>query len=313
VGRLILVVGLIAAHPGLSTADTPGRLEVSPLRLTPGGTVTAIWNGTAAPTSAVWVGLYRPGAGRTAYLDRLSTLGPTRGSVAFELPARLALGTYELRLYADADHSLLAISNRFTVEASVPRLVASPVRCPLAGMISATWTGIPTPNVADWIGLYAPGADDSDPLDGRSTTGQVLGTVPLVLPHWLPPGTYELRLFGNQRQTLLAVSNRFSLEYGVPSLTVNPVLLPPGGTLDAVWSGTTAPTSQVWVGLYRPGAGRTAYLDRLSAIGPAGGSARLALSSRLAPGIYELRLYARSDNSLLAVSNRFTVDVLAPR
>jgi hypothetical protein len=162
----------------------------------------------------------------------------------------------------------------------------------------------------DWIGLFRAGGGDARPILWEEMGGGVFGTTPLDLPRDLPPGYYELRLFGNGGRSLLAVSNTFLVTWNVPILTVNPVFLRTGGSLEVFWDGAAAPTSRVRLRLHAADRGaRGGYTD---AEGAASGNARFPLPRNLTPGVYELWLSGREDGRLLAISNRFTVDPSAP-
>ena len=104
----------------------------------------------------------------------------------------------------------LATSNAFTVTAPPPaNLTATPATISLGGTLTAAWSGIAAPTATDWIGLYKPGAANSPSITWRYTTGAASGSVPLVLPSTVIPGTYELRLFANNGYTRLATSTTF--------------------------------------------------------------------------------------------------------
>src|SRR5262249_57589056 len=64
------------------------------------------------------VGLYVLGAAPTAHLAWRYTGGASQGELAFTLPASLAAGTYELRLFAADGHEALAHSAPFAVAAA---------------------------------------------------------------------------------------------------------------------------------------------------------------------------------------------------
>ncbi|MBI3457350.1 MAG: hypothetical protein HY002_16350, partial [Candidatus Rokubacteria bacterium] len=179
-----------------------------------GDSVTATWSGIPTPTATDWLGLFTPGSADTASLTaRQYTTGAASGSVPFPLPASLAPGTYELRLFANDTLTRLAISNAFTVSAPAGpvTLSVSPTTLAAGDTLTATWSGIATPTATDWIGLYLPASLDGGYLAYRYTTGTASGSVPFTLPASLPPGTYELRLFANNSLTRLAVSNAFTV------------------------------------------------------------------------------------------------------
>jgi hypothetical protein len=76
-------------------------------------------------------------------------------------------------------------------------IVASPADVAAGGVVSATWAGIPTPTASDNIQLFTLGStafNSSDIVAWWPTTGMAGGTLPLLLPADLAPGSYELRL-----------------------------------------------------------------------------------------------------------------------
>jgi hypothetical protein len=87
---------------GLMNISSIGQLQVS-------------WGGIVAPVPRDWLGLFEPGAADTEYLAWRYTSGDASGTIPFLLPARIAPGTYELRLFADNGYNRLATSNTFTV------------------------------------------------------------------------------------------------------------------------------------------------------------------------------------------------------
>jgi hypothetical protein len=84
--------------------------------------------------------------------------------------------------------------------------------------VTATWSGITSPTLTDWIGLYTPGSADTAFLawiyvscSKITTTTKASGSCPFVLPNSLASGTYELRLFANNGFSRLATSNALSV------------------------------------------------------------------------------------------------------
>jgi hypothetical protein len=185
------------------------NLSTSPTSVPAGGSVTATWSGICAPAGADWIGLFAPGAPNTSYLAYRYTTGTASGSVPFTIPATLAPGTYELRLFSNGGYTQLAVSS-FTVAACTSgSLSASPTSIAAGGSVTATWSGICAPAGADWIGLFAPGAPNTSYLAYRYTTGTASGSVPFTIPATLAPGNYELRVFSNGGYTRLGTSNTF--------------------------------------------------------------------------------------------------------
>jgi hypothetical protein len=265
-----------------------------------------------APTSSDWIGLYLPGAPDSSYLAYRYTTGTASGSVPFTIPASLAPGTYELRLFAHNSTTRLAVSNSFTVVAGCTggaNLSASPTSVVAGGSVSVTWSCISAPTTRDWIGLFAPGAPNTSYVAWRYTTGTASGSVPLTIPATLAPGTYELRLFSNGGYTQLAVT---SITVGAgctggASLSASPTSVAAGGSVTATWSNVCTPTSRDWIGIFLPGAPNTSYVAWRYTTGTASGSVPLTVPATLAPGSYELRLFANNGYTRLGTSNTFAV------
>ena len=115
----------------------------------------------------------------------------------------------------------------------------------------------------------------------------------------------------NQR---LATSGPFTVTASGATLSASPASLVAGGTVTATWSGIPAPTSTDFIALYVPGTSDQAYLawiylscSKSPGAPAAAGSCPFTIPSGLAPGRYELRLYANNTYTRLATSNPFDV------
>jgi hypothetical protein len=191
-----------------------------------------------------------------------------------------------------------------------PSLSASPPSLAPGGIVTAIWSNVASPTSTDWVHLYTAGAPDtSTQYDYILTGGTASGTAGYQLPVDLPAGaTYELRLFSGATGARLAVSNQFTL----PTLSVSPPSLAPGGVLTASWSGITGPTSGDWIGLYPVGAPDNELRHSfLYTDGTATGQTGYQLPPDLPVGTYELRLFSNGSWLRLAVSNSFTVPTLS--
>ncbi len=165
------------------------------------------------------MGLFVPGAPATyslawIYVDCTQTPGASlaAGSCPFTIP-NVAPGTYELRLFSNDSHTMLATSNTFAVTSSHLSLSASPGSIGSGGTLNASWSGIASPSPTDWVGLFIPGAPATYSLawiyvNCTQTPGAsfAAGSCPFTIPN-VAPGTYELRLFSNDSHTTLATSN----------------------------------------------------------------------------------------------------------
>lgn len=311
----------------LSLSTTP-RLKATPTAVSPGGSLTAEWSNISAPTPTDWIGLYALGSTDTSYLARRYTTGSSSGTVPFEVPASTAAGPYEIRLFSQDTYQRLAVSNRF----DVVTLSASPTTVAAGGSVTATWAGISAPTSLDWIGLYAPGTAENAYVAWRYTTGTSSGSVPFSIPATLAPGTYELRLYPNFSYTRLATSNPLTVTApptatptptaaaaatptptaaASATLAADPTSVAAGASLTATWSGISSPTGTDWIGLYSPGASNTASLAWRYTTGASSGSVPFTIPSSVAPGTYELRLFANNGYTRLATSNSFSVTTAA--
>jgi subtilisin family serine protease len=215
---------LLATSNGVTIAPTTKTfLTASPSTISPGGTLTAAWQGILFPTSTDWIGLYPQGSvDFTAYIDWIyvscsKTPGNPlpSGSCPFELPLSLAPGTYVLRLFSNNSFSQLSASNTFTVTGSAaPSLIVSPTAISPGGTLAATWNGVTSPTSTDWLGLYLAGTPNTAYIEwiyvscSKTPSGPLpSGSCPFVVPVSALPATYELRLLANDGFTSLATSN----------------------------------------------------------------------------------------------------------
>src|SRR5262249_4007525 len=134
---------LAVSNPFTVTACTTATLGASPTSVAAGGSGTAAWSGICAPKGPDRDRLYVRGGGDGNDLRGQSAGGAASGSMPFAMPATLAPGTYELRLFAEQFSGRLAVSNTFTVTAcTTATLGASPASVPPGtSSITATWSG----------------------------------------------------------------------------------------------------------------------------------------------------------------------------
>jgi hypothetical protein len=281
-------------------------LVVSPTTVAPGGTVTITWSGIPAPTATDWFSLNVVNAADPYYITWSygNSQATAAGSITFTLPASLSPGSYDMRLFSNNSMNRLAISNVITVTAPAPTLAVSPVTISNGGTLTATWSGIASPSVNNWIGIYAAGAPDANFLSQTFTSGVAAGTTSMILSG-LPVGTYELRLFADSAFTRLAVSNSFSV---IPGATIqaSPSTVAAGGTLTVTWQGVVTPMGGDWIALAPVGSADTVYVSYQYTGGTASGSQTLAVPVN-ASGSYEVRLFSNNTYQKLGVSNVVTV------
>jgi len=284
----------------VSTVD----LTASPATVEPGMPVTATWSGIASPTATDWIALSAAGAPAGSYLSWAyvsctQSAGAARasGSCSLTIPAGVAPGTYELRLFASNSSTLLAASGPVTV--SVVGLTASPSTASPGTPVTATWSGIATPTGTDWIALAAAGAPASSYFTWvyvnctqSAGAARASGSCPLSIPTGLAAGTYELRLYAGNGSTLIAASGPVTVSAAV-SLSASPSTASPGTPVTATWGGIATPTGTDWIGLFAAGAPAGSYLSwvyvnctQSAGAARASGSCPLTIPTGLAPGTY---------------------------
>ena len=317
-------------------------LSVSPTTIPAGGTVTATWSGIASPTPGDWIGLYTPGASNTGHIDWIYVSGSktpgaaqASGSRPFVVPGSLAPGTYQLRLLANDGFTLLATSNNFTVTggggagslqfSAATYTVgenagnAAVIVTRAGGSSGAVGVTFATSNgTATAPGDYTAVAQTVN-FDNGDTANKTINipiiddtavegneTVNLTLSS--PTGGAAL---SSPSTAVLTITDN---DGGGTTLSVSPTTIPPGGTVTATWSGIASPTPTDWIGLYIPGAPNSPEIDWIYVSGSktpgaaqASGSRPFVVPGSLAPGTYQLRLFANDTFTLLATSNNFTV------
>ncbi len=138
---LAIVAGLLAA----ASANAQASLTAGQSLAGAGGYVDANWSNVSPPSATHWVGVHVPGSAHSAYKAWRYITNSSSGSVNVTLPTNLALGTYELRLFAaGGGYTLLATSGTFTVGRGIKGLMtvgAAPVQ---NATITATNGGVCT-------------------------------------------------------------------------------------------------------------------------------------------------------------------------
>jgi RHS repeat-associated protein len=193
------------------TGITPTSLTASPGSLAPGASLTVNWAAIATPRAGDWIAFAPTGSPNDVWQARFDTNGAASGGTSFTIPAGTGNGTFELRLYASGTTTRLATSNTITVAGMGPTISASPSTVVPGGAVTATWSGIYTPKVSDWVGLYVTGAPDIPNLAQVFTQGTApsgTGSIPITAA--IAPGTYELRLF-DSAGSRLATSGSFTV------------------------------------------------------------------------------------------------------
>lgn len=202
-------------------------------------------------------------------------------------------------------------------------------------VITVNYTGISSPTPADWVGIYSPGAANSDLLQTdwvhiRSTgtctqdlgNGVPSGSCSFTVPADVPQGNYEIRLFTYDSYTQILLKSDNS-----PAISTLDIPAPSQASISASaadgvvtvnYSGIPAPTTTDWVGIYTSSTDAynasiaLAYVNSTGTCpstvggdGKASGSCQFNLPSSVLPGTYEIRLYSNNSSTLLASSSLY--------
>jgi hypothetical protein len=282
---------------------TPPSVSVSPASVSAGGTLNVNWTGIASPTPKDWVVLVPIGSPDANWVAWRYTTGTASGSMGLAIPPTVPMGSYELRLLANDTWQRLAVSNIVRVG---PTVVMSPSTVAPGGTMTVTYSGVLTPTSKDWLALVPLNGADANWVAWLYTSGRAADSLTFTLPANLAAGLYDLRLFANDSFDRLALSNVITVTAPGPTLATSPVAVASGGTLTATWQGIAAPSVNNWIGVYAAGAADASFITQVFTNGTASGSTTITLGT-LALGSYELRLFANSGFTRLAVSNGFTV------
>src|SRR5262249_30640607 len=204
--------------------------------------------------------------------------------------AFVPMGTYELRLFSNDGWQRLAVSNLVKVE---PKVAVSPTTVVPGETVTVSWKGIPSPTTTDWFSLNPLNNNDPLWLGSLTANGRSTDSVTYKLPTNLPAGLYDLRLYANDGWQRLSLSNVITVAASAPTVAATPIAIANGSTLTVTWNGIAAPSVNNWIGLYAVGAPDANFLGQLFTNGLAAGSASMT-PGPLAPGAYELRLFADS-------------------
>ncbi len=285
------------------TVTTVGPSVVTtPAVAAPGGTSTITWNNVASPTAADWIGLYASGSADAQFVTKVFTNGRSGDSMTTTLPANLAAGTYEFRLFSNNTMTRLAVGNPFSVGA-VPTVTASPLATATGGTMTIAWSGVASPTPTDWVALVPINDLDTSYVAWRYTTGTAAGSVTLSLAG-VPSGCYEVRLFAHDTMQRMAVSGTVFVK---PTLTVSPSTVAPGATVTVTWAGDTTPTAKDWLAVVPLNAPDSSYVAWVYVNGRSADTTLFTLPTTLPAGAYDLRLFANDTFVRLAMSNVVTV------
>jgi RHS repeat-associated protein len=219
--RLFSSTVRMATSNAFTAVSSGASINVSPAKVTSGGIVSLEWRDIPVPSAADWVGLVPIGAADAAFVAQWTTRGAGTDAKLVTLPASLAPGQYEFRLFSNGSTTRLAVSNLTIVEAAGANTSVDQPQVGAGGSLLASWTGIVSPTALDWIAIVPVGTSGLDGVTRIRTTGTASGVVNVAVPASLETGTYEARLLANDTTHELARSNAFMVSRPDCSYTVS--------------------------------------------------------------------------------------------
>src|SRR5262245_1401429 len=276
--------------------------------------VTLAWNPNSESNLAGYKIQYGPGPG--VYPTTIDVGNQTTYTVS-----GLVSGTYYFVVLAyDTSGLQSPSSNEVSTTITTPppptnpSLTAIPGSVGPGGAVTVSWSGMVNASVRDWIGGYPAAASDGGYWTWKYTSscnqnpgGVALPSGSCLFAMPTAPGIYQFRLFADQTYMRQAVSGIVTVSMG--SLTVNPSVVGPGGTVTVSWSNVSGPAINDWIGRYAGASGDGYHEDwkySSSCSQNLGGSAKSSGSCTfnmpLISGTYEFRLFSGESYTRLAVS-----------
>jgi hypothetical protein len=325
---LVAAATIFGSAPGArastdATLTAPSTAEVSQ-------SVTVSWE-NPAPASYDWIAVFRVGAPDSDFMSLgwfytstcTHSTGPARTSGSCSVsPPFSASVDYEFRLFRNGGFTRIASSGSVhavdTTAPAIKDVSASPVVTinPTAEEL-ITWG---TYEFADSQVEYGrtPSYGSSTTLDTHTginhkqyLNGLEFNTV------------YHYRVKSRDKSGNLAVSPDTTFTTAGappgPTVTATPAAVIPGGSTTVAWDHVTSPTIGDWIGVYKAGAGDVDFAKwfytgtcATAASTTKSVSGSCAMTMPMAPGTYELRLFANNGYTRLATSGPVTVASSGP-
>lgn len=306
-----------------------------------GQSMTVTWSGITTPTPRDWFGLYHWRGTNAAFsawgyvsCTQSPTVAKASGSCGLMVPAHVAPGSYEVRLFSNDSYTLLTKSDLVGIWGPTVSIGPATSSVPENGapvMLSVGRTGL------QWIWQasnslvvrYTIGGTAANGVDYQLLSGSV--TIPAGQSGVdLPITPIDDNLFEGNETLILTIVDGGSSYWGsgsasvtildnetpptAPTISGSPNPVTRGSSLTATWSGIVSPTARDWIGLYPSGAPNTAFVaweyvgcSTIPTMAKAAGSCALTVPANIPTGMYELRLLANDGFNVLAASAPLTV------
>jgi RHS repeat-associated protein len=228
--RLFSSAARLATSNAFTALSSGASISASPAHLVTGGIVSIEWRDIPIPAAADWIGLAPIGAADAGFVAQWTTSGAGTDAKLVTLPASIAAGQYEFRLFSNGSMQRLAVSNLAIVDGAGVSLSVDQSQLGAGGSFVAGWRDIASPTPLDWIAVVPVGTSDPDGIARIRTTGAASGVTTVAVPASLAADVYEARLFANDTTQELARSNAFVVARPDCSLAVSaPTLSASGG------------------------------------------------------------------------------------
>ncbi len=251
-----------------------------------------------------------------------------KGPVAIDIVGRVTPGTYRIRAVVslpDGDMPL-TLWRDFSVELALAELRIAKTEFAPGEMIDVEFLGM-SGSSQDYVATAATGAPSSTFLAYAYTDGRRDGRLTLSAP--AAPGSYELRAFFNEDETVLRASLPFTVAgsavaTATTTTTNTPANTPaspddsaratlaldgasyaPGAAITVTYSAMSGASTD-YVSTASAGAPNSSYLQYVYTNGTAEGVATLTAPNE--PGAYEVRAFFREDEAILRGAVPFVVE-----
>jgi len=196
------------------------------------------------------------------------------------------------------------------------------------GTITISWSGISSPSVRDWIGIFQENETDTDSMGNEwdwfyagsctQTPGSAKssGSCSYSVTNLYDVEYYKVRLFSDDGFEELASSNVFQINAATVNVTPSSVIK--GNVITVSWSDILQPKGKDWIGIYKKnewnpnndkGWFYAGSCTQTSGAAKASGSCAYTIQESYKAGEYRIDLFANDTNDVLTYGPSFVVTV----
>ena len=326
--------GEVTLKRDFSVEKSVAVLSLDKTEYRPGEKITITFSGMLGDDQD-YVATAQAGSANGNYLQYTYTQSARDGVVTLAAPT--APGNYEVRAFFREDESVLRGMVPFTVTgtaspagptpATVTTTPAQPdaeARATLAldkseyepgSPITVTFAGM-SGSTQDYVSTAPAGSPNSTYMQYTYVNAALEGTATLTAP--AQPGTYEVRAFFREDETILRASVPFTVSGGTieptpgeltdaarATLSLDQATYAPGESVKVTYSDMYG-DRQDYVAISAAGTPNSSYLQYVYTEAKREGTA--TLTAPTTPGTYEVRAFFKEDETILRASVPFTVE-----